>query len=499
MTNNDYIIELLNETAKKQNKTEILEKLKNPELLSAIDTIADIVRSLGFNLISGENSNETESEIYKSISKAILKNYFTLYYVNLDTDYYVGYSSNVGYKMLKMEEKGDDFFEDVVKNVPRVIHPDDAPKILKTLTKSNLLKNIKDGKNLTITYRLLLNKVYTYVCLNVLKIGADNNVIIGVSNIDDMTRREMEYKNIIKEVVTYNNIALALIQNYFAIYYVDTQTDDYVEYGLNVESQELVEREIGKDFFNTSIYNAKRVLVKEDQNRFLSTLEKSNLLQELSEKKILQLSYRQIIENKPTYVSFTAVRLSSDNNHIIIAVSNIDDSKKKEQAYLKKIEHEKILARTDALTGCSNKHSYNELEQLINERIKAKEAMEFAIVVFDVNGLKYINDNFGHDAGDKLLIKAKNNISSVFKNSVLYRVGGDEFVLILEGSDFYKREYLFEKFNDINKKNVKTDDVVVAVGMADYEPEFDRAVLDVFNKADILMYENKRELKSLSS
>lgn len=499
MTNNDYIIELLNETAKKQNKTEILEKLKNPELLSAIDTIADIVRSLGFNLISGENSNETESEIYKSISKAILKNYFTLYYVNLDTDYYVGYSSNVGYKMLKIEQKGDDFFGDVVKNVSRVIHPDDAPKILKTLTKSNLLKNIKEGKNLTITYRLLLNKVYTYVCLNVLKIGADNNVIIGVSNIDDMTRREMEYKNIIKEVVTYNNIALALIQNYFAIYYVDTQTDDYVEYGLNVESQELVEREIGKDFFNTSIYNAKRVLVKEDQNRFLSTLEKSNLLQELSEKKILQLSYRQIIENKPTYVSFTAVRLSSDNNHIIIAVSNIDDSKKKEQAYLKKIEYEKILARTDALTGCSNKHSYNELEQLINERIKAKEAMEFAIVVFDVNGLKYINDNFGHDAGDKLLIKAKNNISSVFKNSVLYRVGGDEFVLILEGSDFYKREYLFEKFNDINKKNVKTDDVVVAVGMADYEPDFDRTVLDVFNKADILMYENKRELKSLSS
>ncbi len=74
---------------------------------------------------------------------------------------------------------------------------------------------------------------------------------------------------------------------------------------------------------------------------------------------------------------------------------------------------------------------------------------------------------------------------------MVFRVGGDEFVAILGGTDFAERDALKEKLKDSGNYG----GVAVACGMAAYDPETDRDVRDVFKRADAGMYEDKRKMK----
>ena len=93
----------------------------------------------------------------------------------------------------------------------------------------------------------------------------------------------------------------------------------------------------------------------------------------------------------------------------------------------------KELAYHDSLTGTKNKHAYVEKEEEMNVFIREKKVTEFSIILFDLNDLKAINDTYGHDVGDKYIIKTCEMIASYFNRDEIYRFGGDEFVLILEG------------------------------------------------------------------
>jgi diguanylate cyclase (GGDEF)-like protein len=128
--------------------------------------------------------------------------------------------------------------------------------------------------------------------------------------------------------------------------------------------------------------------------------------------------------------------------------------------------------------------------------IKNKEVNEFDLVVCDINNLKTINDLCGHVAGDNAIKEAKNIISDIFKNSPVYRIGGDEFVVLLEGKDYTNRHKLIKEFENMNKRNVYADRIVIAVGLSDFDKNKDYILQDIFNRADNLMYKNKEELKN---
>ena len=81
------------------------------------------------------------------------------------------------------------------------------------------------------------------------------------------------------------------------------------------------------------------------------------------------------------------------------------------------------------------KHAYVDAVAELNTKIDGAAADPFAVAVCDVNGLKAINDTLGHQAGDKLIREASMLICNTFKHSPVYRVGGDEFVVILIGQD----------------------------------------------------------------
>lgn len=166
-------------------------------------------------------------------------------------------------------------------------------------------------------------------------------------------------------------------------------------------------------------------------------------------------------------------------------------------------EHERqqhLLAHRDSLTGLRNTNSYNTWVADFDEQLQGQK-MDFGIIVFDLNNLKETNDRYGHDAGNKLIVTASRMISNTFKRSPVFRIGGDEFLVILQGSELENYEELLIKFDsECANTSVEADEMDVAVsiakGIAMYDPNRDSRFVDVFNRADDAMYENKREMKA---
>ncbi len=157
------------------------------------------------------------------------------------------------------------------------------------------------------------------------------------------------------------------------------------------------------------------------------------------------------------------------------------------------------LAYRDSLTGVKNKTAFTETEARLEEQMRLARP-EFALVVLDLNGLKIINDTCGHDFGDMLLIQSCQIICKTFQHSPVYRIGGDEFVVVLEGADYTHYPELLKKLEEeitAHNKNARTEcKISIARGIAVYNSATDLVFANVFKRADDAMYQNKAALKA---
>ena len=166
-----------------------------------------------------------------------------------------------------------------------------------------------------------------------------------------------------------------------------------------------------------------------------------------------------------------------------------------------KITKARRMAAIDPLTGIKNKHAYAQWEEDINGRIREGDQEPFAIAVCDINDLKTVNDMYGHNEGDACIKNACARICGVFSHSPVFRVGGDEFVVIVTKEDYIQRKKLLERINALPRDLSKIrPGETVSAGMAEYVRDVHPSVLSVFEEADKAMYERKQHLKeSLSS
>ena len=192
--------------------------------------------------------------------------------------------------------------------------------------------------------------------------------------------------------------------------------------------------------------------------------------------------------------------------HTFIVESEKEENRRELKKMLEReIRHEKELDTTkalvynDALTGAQSKFAYANMEDEIDKLIAANLIKEFSVVVFDINGLKYINDTYGHETGDRHIIECYKIITSFYQNNKVYRFGGDEFVIVLTDEDYDNRIELLEKFEKKIDENLENNLQVVSTGMSDYDPLVDNTYRAVFVRADKKMYERKNELKSRGS
>ena len=222
------------------------------------------------------------------------------------------------------------------------------------------------------------------------------------------------------------------------------------------------------------------------------------------------LTYYSTEDAKTTFIDFVkdnwAIAMTAVSAVLIVIVvlllRNIRAQKKvSEEEHLVSDLNRQVFV--DALTSVRNKGAYANYIQQLQDRLDKEGRFDFAIGVFDCDDLKQINDQFGHDKGDEYLKAATRLICRTFQHSPVFRIGGDEFAVILLNDDLKNMDALIETFRSTRAEvcaaaENKWDEVHVSMGIAVYDPEHDRSVIDVARRADKIMYENKRICKTRS-
>lgn len=157
------------------------------------------------------------------------------------------------------------------------------------------------------------------------------------------------------------------------------------------------------------------------------------------------------------------------------------------------------LAYRDSLTGVKNSTAYAEATNQLNKEILTNTP-QFGVLVADINNLKQTNDRYGHDVGNDLIVHTAKVLLDVFKTSAVFRIGGDEFAVLLQGDDYKRYRALLEKLDDAYAHDFVTVcenriPISVARGVALYDASIDTIYEDVFAKADHAMYLNKEQNK----
>ena len=133
----------------------------------------------------------------------------------------------------------------------------------------------------------------------------------------------------------------------------------------------------------------------------------------------------------------------------------------------------------------------------------AKDNAVFALLMLDVNFLKRVNDECGHERGDEYLQASCALMCKVFGEERVYRYGGDEFVVVLEGKELVDAHDMLYDFRKAVRLQMTNDDlepwerISVASGMAVYDADADESTSDVLKRADQEMYEYKKAMKAV--
>jgi diguanylate cyclase (GGDEF)-like protein len=157
------------------------------------------------------------------------------------------------------------------------------------------------------------------------------------------------------------------------------------------------------------------------------------------------------------------------------------------------LEHEKELARTDPLTGAVNSRQFQELIRIETERLH-RYRHPFTLVYMDLDNFKYMNDRFGHAAGDRLLREIVNYSQENLRSTdAVARLGGDEFAYLLPETDQVAAQMVVRKIQSGLLKEMQKNKwpVTLSIGVLTCTESMD-VVDQIISTADRLMYAVKR-------
>lgn len=295
----------------------------------------------------------------------------------------------------------------------------------------------------------------------------------------------------------FGQIAMTLAKHFDNLYYVDIETGEYFEYVPFQMGDKIADPKHGKDFFSESFLNSHKYIHPDDLEAVQKVLDKEAMLKRMVELSRYSLSFRMMIDGKVIHMRHIEVKCE-DNKHVLCCLENIEEEYQKNNELKIHLESEKKLARRDGLTGVRNNNAFKEYTESVDKKIMEKEEeLHFAVVMCDINDLKKINDTRGHSFGDEEIQRASRMICDIFKHSPVFRVGGDEFVVVVSDSDYERRDTLLDKLKNESYINGRSrSGPTVASGLADYDSKHDNSFADVYERADKEMYQNKISFKA---
>ncbi|MGB4660505.1 MAG: diguanylate cyclase [Mobilitalea sp.] len=259
-------------------------------------------------------------------------------------------------------------------------------------------------------------------------------------------------------------------------------------------------------------YAAKDLINKDSSVIFLDKERQEEYIADLIKKKRIKNKEADIIAADGRIITtIISASVAEDGNHdflgIVVSFHDITERKKMERMWKEEKEKYKKLAKDylklanyDVLTGLPNRRMFFDTIKKTHSETGDKQSC-FTLIFMDLNRFKQINDQYGHDVGDKILIETANRLSKcIDKDDLLARLGGDEFVILIpdhiSNSFAEKRiEFIKNQFVDPIIINDMLYKISIAVGYALF-PNENHNIDELFRDADIAMYRDKQVSES---
>lgn len=307
-------------------------------------------------------------------------------------------------------------------------------------------------------------------------------------DVDDVVREDQAKVVMLQEALDTKNEYFSVLEKlgdiFFSLHVIDLEKDAVTEFKARSLVKEIVNHKQGAADMMTSVIGA--VTAEEHREAALEFTDLSTIADRMMGKKIMASTFLGTY-NGWYLANFVAMDADESGRptKLIFTTRIIDEEKKQEQRLIKKTQ-------TDELTGLYNRRAY---EEDIYEHNDIPDEGDFVYVSLDVNGLKLVNDNLGHTAGDELIIGACQCMkTSLEPYGKLYRIGGDEFVAILLCSA-KEAEPILQSFDDTikNWKGELVDSLSISYGWVSREEEPKASVRMLGAIAEERMYNSKSE------
>ncbi len=285
-------------------------------------------RRIGVNPVSGTAAaaisvlsitDANEGATYASIARALAADYYNIYYVDLDTERFIEYTSPVGGEELAMERHGENFFASAIRDTMTRIYEDDREYFTTIFTKENIIHELDEQGVFTTTYRLVDTGKPLYANMKITRMQpGSNHIILGVSIIDAQMKQKEQIESIRKERDTLARV-MALAENYLSLYTINPETGYYHEYSTSDVYDSLgLDRE-GKDFFEDARINGEKSIYHEDLQEYYRVFTKENIMKDIRETGVFKMHYRLVLHGEPRPVSLRIAPVKESDGVKLVA------------------------------------------------------------------------------------------------------------------------------------------------------------------------------------
>lgn len=202
-------------------------------------------------------------------------------------------------------------------------------------------------------------------------------------------------------------------------------------------------------------------------------------------------------ENEVESLAKAITKMTEDMQNYVLEILAVEQKTRDLKKYADAMSE---LAVVDSLTGVRNKTAFIREIAKLDDLIAEDVSLPFGMAMVDLNYLKVINDTYGHEKGDDALRMITQIVCTVFRHSPVFRIGGDEFAVILRGHDYQHIDDLQVDFSArVSQGYMETEPwshVSAAIGVALYDADSDECVDDVLRRADKAMYAQKMAMKA---
>lgn len=256
--------------------------------------------------------------------------------------------------------------------VATMVAPEEQERMQEEIGLPYILKQFETRDRFSVRFTRMLESGPRHYRIDFGKVfmpGGRTGVMMGFKDVDEEVRHgramkqavadakkaEEEYRQVAAQHITYGKVAQALAGDFFSIYVVNPDTDDFLQYSATEEYDDLGVEKSGTDFFNVSRRNMERLLFSGDKERFMGTFYKEKVMSILERDGSFTMKYRLMVGGEPTWVSMKATLLEDqDGRHLIIGTNNIDAQMKRELEYQQQVTEARTNARNDFLANMSH-------------------------------------------------------------------------------------------------------------------------------------------------